>query len=119
MILPRFSPLFRTVTLRRRSGIWADGRWVEVAPTDVTLVAHVQPARPSDMESLPEGRRAGSAVRIYAVEPILGVVEGGTQLPDVLLHDGAEWEVQSVERWGALGHHKAIAVRRDRGGALA
>lgn len=87
---------------RKAPGSYVDGVWVQGGlETDFTISATIQPASLSDYDELRAtagGRRIERAVRIYTNERL--VVAGETDNNgDVLIWEGARYEVIAVSPW--------------------
>lgn len=95
------------------------GKWVEATAVPFTIEGSVQPLRARELNSLPEGRRATSAFRIYTDTRLRTVDDKAQSNPDRLTfrvpsYDSTApmrtYEVISVEEWqnGIVPHYKAI-----------
>lgn len=119
MPLPFPTPreLFDAFTIRRRAaGSYVGGTFVPGVQSEITIRASVQPARPEDLEDLPEGKRTSAAVRFSTPTLVQTANETAGVLADRLVHEGAEWEVQKVSVRGrrVLPHYEAVATRLER-----
>lgn len=77
------------------------------------IMASVQPTKPSDLETLPEGRRdAGKSFRLYT-DTVLQVVNDGDMKPDQVELYGNRYEVTGHGPWqnDVINHHKYIAMK--------
>lgn len=95
------------------------GRWQESTGQPFTIEGSVQPLRARELNSLPEGRRASAAFRIYTDFRLRTVDDKALKNPDritfrVPSYDTTAplrtYEVISVEEWqnGIVPHYKAI-----------
>ncbi len=102
-----------TVT-RKGAGSYTSGVWVAGAESEMVILASVQPMRPDEMESLPEGRRDKQAVKIYTSTELF-TVRGDNTSPDQMAYRGDTFEVVSVAPYqsGVISHFKAVAVKLD------
>ncbi len=109
--------MFQDVTLRQfAAGTYTAGRWVPGASTDSTIVASVQPAKPAELQHLPEGDRTRGAVKFYTESTLQAGDESQGLQPDEITWDGEQWEVLHVWPWvPGITHHKGLALRVDRG----
>lgn len=108
-----FDAFRQSVTIRRRTaGEYVDGRWIEGAETVLTIKASVQPAKDSDMQMLPEGRRFMSSFRLYTDTELRSSEEHGANCDIAALPFG-DHEIVAVMPWGngIIPHFKAIAQR--------
>lgn len=101
---------------RRAPGQYQGGRWQEGEETSFAILASVQPLKPDELEALPEGRRAGSALKVYtstALNTAREVREDAPGLsPDVLEYNGCWYEIVAVSPYqvGVLPHYKYYAA---------
>ena len=104
-----------TITrVRKTSGDYLGGVWVDGVSEEVTILANVQPTKGSELMALPESDRSRDIIKIYTTEEILGVQEGdGKTSPDLIIWQGNTYEVKIVyvQRMGVLDHTKALAAR--------
>lgn len=110
----------RPISCLRPAGAYdADGIWQESAGSPFIIDGSIQPLRGRALESLPEGRRAGTNYRIYTDFRLQTVDDKNGKNPDRLTFrlrqfDTTEplrtYEVISVEDWqsGIVSHYKAI-----------
>jgi len=109
-----------TLSIRRLgSGTYVDGTWkAEAENAPFTIRASVQPLKPKEMETLPEGRRNSQAYRIYTDVELHTVRD---QNPDRVELFGEEFEILSVEVWQnqVIPHFKAVAVKLEQPAVLA
>lgn len=90
------------VTRRPRGG-YVNGVATVGATSTFMIQASVQPASGKDLERLPEGRRSLSTMVIFTTTKL---VTGGQSSPndaDLVLIEGAPWEIQHVEQWAQQG----------------
>jgi hypothetical protein len=83
--------------------------------SDVSIVASVQPASPSDLQHLPDGDRSRAAVKIYTDDELRTANESSGLIADKVVWLGEQWEVQQLQRhvYG-IAHYKALAFRVER-----
>lgn len=110
-LIPRQS---LTVT-RESGGAYVNGKWVVGTPSTFTIDASVQPLTASELELLPEARRAsGESYKLYAdLTPALNTVTT-SENPDSISIFSHDFEVFSVERWenSIVNHKKYIVTRK-------
>jgi hypothetical protein len=108
-----------TLSIRRlASGAYVDGTWqAEIVTSTFDIRASVQPLKPKEMETLPEGRRNSQAYRIYTD---IELHTTRHQNPDRVELFGEEFEILSVAVWqnGIISHYKAIAVKLEQPAVL-
>lgn len=110
-LLTHKTPITR---VRKTSGDYLGGVWVDGVAEEVTILANVQPTKGSELMALPESDRSRDIIKIYTTEEILGVQEGdGKTSPDLIIWQGNTYEVKLVyvQRMGVLDHTKALAAR--------
>jgi hypothetical protein len=98
---------------RTTNGQYIDGKWVEdQSPTDVPVIASLQPLKPNELKQLPEGRRTNQSYKMYMDTELQTVT---SQNPDTIVVAGKEFEVFSVASWqnNLINHYKAIIVAKD------
>jgi len=108
-------PMFSDPLIIRRvpPGVYDEhGVYQEQAPEEIEICASVQTATDKDLEKVPEGRRLRGGIRIYTTSELLtGSVQDRTQ-PDIVLWNGAEWQVEKIDNWNDYAeYYKAIATR--------
>lgn len=102
--------------IRRSSGSHVDGYWVEGTETNITIKASVQPLKVSEIEALPEGKRSGSAVKIYSDVKLIPAKQATEETQpvsaDIILYAGSKWEIVACAAFqsGIIPHYKAYAV---------
>jgi hypothetical protein len=111
----RFS---RNFVLKQTSGSRVNGRWVSGVPVETTLFGSIQPASPKQRNSLPEGERLEDAISVFfrttdkdAIRPL--TVGTSQAESDVIIVDGLEWWVRSVDNWFDYGHVTALCTRKE------
>jgi len=94
---------------RRAPGATVDGRDRKGAETVVSIRASVQPASGSTLDRLPEGMRQREVREVYSATQLR--TQGPGRLPDLIVIDGNDYEVESVDDWSQLaGYWKAIVT---------
>ena len=74
-----FEVFRKTYTVTRvAAGDYVDGKWVEGATSTFTIQASLQPAKPKEMEMLPEGRRNQETYKLYSDTQLRTVEEDET-----------------------------------------
>jgi hypothetical protein len=87
------------IVQRRAAATFVAGRPVQAAPTNLSIVASIQPASGKDLLRLPEGRRSNETRVLYTTTRLLTGDQGGPNEADQVTIDGTQWEVQHCESW--------------------
>jgi hypothetical protein len=102
-----------TLTVKRRSaaGSFVSGRWVDAAESSFSAVMSVQPLGDKELLLLEEGQRTRRTLKGYTSALLKTGDKAAKTSPDRVLYDGAEFEVQRVEKWvdgdiGDVDHYK-------------
>ncbi len=88
------------------------GRWVpDGAPTDFTIRASIQPIRPNEVETLPEGRRNSKAFRLYTNADLRDMQSDAN--PDQVELFGEWYEVTAKAPWqnNVISHYKYFVTK--------
>lgn len=98
------------IVKRRAAGTLVNGNWTEGAESTLTILASIQPLRPAEMESLPEGRRTSKAFKLFTSDK-LNLVSSAS--PDRVTLYGESYEVfgESVWQNHVIDHYKYIVIR--------
>jgi len=89
-----------------------DGRFVAASPITFDIRASVQPARPDEIQRLPEGRRTSATIAVYSKAELKTANAPQGNQPDLLSYRKESFQVESVEDWFELGgYYKALAVK--------
>lgn len=111
-----FSVFRQPLTVRREGqGQFVNGLWQRGAPQTLTVTASVQPASPTDLEVLPEGRRGRKAFKVYTSSTLRESDQQNGGQPDRIRIAGQWYEVAHVQRWenNLINHHEVLVVRVD------
>ncbi len=106
--------LFKTKVISvipRTVGSFVNGRWTgETGGTPFPIYGTWQPASPTEVLTLPEGRRERTAMRIYTEMLLNSLLQN--QNPDRVSMDGKTYEIYSRTSWqnGFLSHYKYIVT---------
>lgn len=113
-----FSQGSRNVRVRRTTGSYVDGRWVERATDDEMVRAAVRPVSPSDRKLLPEGMRTEDSITLLVRAPlrIEHRSDTGASTADRVLVDGLWWRVVGEKSWSQSGFYRYVAIREPKGG---
>ena len=83
-------------------------------PEEDTIRAWFQPVTGDDLERLPQGRRTKKVVKFYSLDEIFSASTSKYDMPDIIVIEDEEFEVQNVSDWEADGAYwKALATRKD------
>lgn len=92
------NPRFRSsVTVWRRTSEIDDYGRTQVAETNETISAVVQPAGERDLERLPEGDRVAGTLKLYTETPL--TVRTVSRLPDEIEWCGVRHVVKACDAW--------------------
>ena len=86
-------------------------KWVEGTVVPLSIRMNIQPITDGEvMESLPEGRREKSNIVAHCNEELRVLDEVAGLAPDIIVHQGQDYEVWKVEPWADLiPHYRATA----------
>lgn len=95
----------------RANGALVDGIYTEEAGTPTVIQASIQPTTPTDIKTLPEGKRESRSFKLYSDTSLTSLSE--SQTPDRALLGGVEFEIVTKESWqnGVINHYKYIVVK--------
>lgn len=95
---------------RYASGSYVDGIWNDGNYSTLSIKASVQPLKPFEMQSLPEGRRSGKAVKLYSKTKLFSANESTNA--DKFVWNGTPFEVVSCDWYqsSVISHFLAYAV---------
>lgn len=97
--------------IRKSTGSYIDGKWVNGADVLVPIKAVIQNANPDDLILLPEGIRTTESVKIHTVSKVKTVSEVGETDADQFLHDGKRYRIYNTADRKIGNYYKAIAIR--------
>jgi len=108
-----------SITLIKRStGNYVDGIYVEGAEETTELICHHQAATEDDRQNLPIGERMREVMKFYIksddrelIRPLRQGVDNSRG--DILRVGTINYEVFSVDNYSWNGHIKALAIRRE------
>ncbi len=96
----------RTVKIQRRqAGNYVNGRFVEPALIESSLIGSVQPATPKELRSKPEGEEINEGIKIYTNDI------AGVRTTDIIVDGANSYRVFSVTPWNHHGYYKVLAGR--------
>ncbi len=98
---------------RAPSGTYDDnGLWQEQPAETFEACGSIQTMTDEDLQKLPEGRRLRGGIKIYTTSELLTANVDEKRQPDVVLWDGARWQVEKIDDWNHYaGYYKVLAVR--------
>lgn len=90
------------------------GVWTTRTSETLTFQGSIQPFTGEDILALEPGSRGIGKVWIYTGSQLKKRTEAGANAADVLIHDGATWEVIDDKGYsnGIIPHHKYMAEYR-------
>jgi hypothetical protein len=93
------------------NGSHVKGKWVEGAPTIISLDASVQPTTPHDMQYLDIGRRERKSYTLYTDTKLVAWVPGLAN-PDCVDINSERYEVSAEASWqnNVIAHYKYIVT---------
>ena len=103
-------------TLKRLTGSYVDGVWVEASEADIAITASIQPATGKDLQNLEQGRRNGAVYAVFTDTAIQLTEQGATPTKaDQLTIGGIRHEAVHVEPWAnnVIPHYRALFARID------
>ena len=119
MIPRQMIPLEDVTFIRKQSGSYVNGDWVDGSTEELTLKCSVQPqSRPSTVMNLPEGDRNKSLIELYTDEFVSDGKSGdGMYAPDTFTWNGSEYSVIKSLPWTTtrLAHYMVVAAKVEHG----
>ena len=116
LLLPLNGQVSITVT-RKVGGEYVNGAWVKPSPTNLTIIANIQPiTKSTEVALLPEGDRSKEVIKLYTTSQLFQRREGSSPIEgDLISWDGKSFEVLKVVRYqmGVLDHFRAVCVRKE------
>lgn len=97
--------------IRKDTGSYVNGEWVNGSDIIVPIKAVIQNANPDDLILLPEGTRTTEAVKIHTTSTINTVSEVGETDADQFDYNGSRYRVYDVFTRKIGNYVKAIAIR--------
>jgi hypothetical protein len=100
--------------IRKTTGSYIKGLWVEGAETTFTIQADVQSWQHEQLQALAEGRRLNQTSKMYVNQPLQALASGN---PDIVLLDGNRYEVLACYPWqhGLINHYKIELQKCEQG----
>lgn len=99
-----------TYLVKRSGGVtYVDGHAEDNPPTELQVTASVQPLGGKELMRLPEGDRSKEMRLVFTTVQLHPEYGGGHA--DIIVIDGQDYEVSSVEAWTSLGFCKATVTR--------
>jgi hypothetical protein len=103
-----------TVELERfTAGSYTKGVYAKGQSTTCDLDVNVQPVKPSEMLSLPEGQRTKETIKIFSDEALRSVEQVGSEAADRITYNDKVYEVFSTKNWqfSRIAHWMSLAQR--------
>lgn len=114
------SPRFKTslTLIKRGSGEYVDGLYVEGNQNSVELIANVQPASQDDRNNLEIGERVAEIITVYIRSQERDLIRpmrqgANNSRGDIMKINNLDYEVYSVDNFSINGHIKALCFRRE------
>jgi hypothetical protein len=106
---PRFSQSFKVF---RKSGEWLRGRF-EQNETEIIIRGVITPAKPKEIEMIPEGDRVGGEISIHTTSKLYVTrsLESGEGTSDEVAWQGERYKLYQVNDYSQYGYYSAIAMR--------
>lgn len=107
---PRFTQSFKVF---RKSGEWIKGRFIQ-SETEITFSGVITPAKPKQIEMIPEGDRVGGEIsihtttKLYTTHSLEGENEGTS---DEIEWQGERYKLYQVNDYSQYGYYSAIGMR--------
>lgn len=107
-------PFATDIQVNRGSPLqFVDGIQQPTTWTPLTISGSIQPLSFKDIKLLPEGRADVGRMVLFTESTLMLPTEGSEYPADMVIHQGALWEVVSVESWQVLiPHNKYMLERR-------
>jgi hypothetical protein len=106
--------LFKTVTMQIRpvTGSRVNGKWTQTVGAATSFKGTFQPLRGKELDSLPEGRRAGSNYKVYSDLNFDTVTSN--ENPDLVELNGIQYEIIKKDIWqnSIIPHYKYIVQEK-------
>lgn len=101
-------------TILRNTRSLVRGVWTLGTPEQLTFQGSIQPLSGRDLLTLEPASRDIGKVWIYTGSQLKKRTEASTSVADLLIHDGATWEVIDDRGYsnGIIPHHKYMAEYR-------
>lgn len=104
----------QTFTVKRYSGDWVAGRFVE-GHDDIQVLGTISIANAKQIAFIPEGDRIGGEIAIHTTVPLYNsrngteTKEGGTS--DIVIWHDDEYKIYQVNEYSDYGYYFAIGQR--------
>lgn len=108
------NPFRSSISTKRKTGSYINGRWIENAPDTITIIASVQPVTGKELESLNIGREELGKVKIYTDDTLYISDEGNNRSGDIITWQGDNYEIiaEGKNRNNIINHNKYIGELR-------
>jgi len=107
---PAFSSHY---TVKRRKGLWVNGRVVLGEPETLKYYGPVQPAKQKELDQLPEGDRHTGTMKFFCKPPkkLYLTNENGGEVgaSDEIIYRGEIYKIFAVKDWTENGYIRAFA----------
>jgi hypothetical protein len=95
-------------TIRRYSGNYVNGNWVRnPVPVVFTIYASVQPLKANELQTLDEGRRTSTILKLISNSPLQVADVTDTVNSDIITINGIPYEAVQCNPWqnGIINHY--------------
>ncbi len=108
------NPFRQPVPVKRRTGSYVNGRWINNAYDTITIIASIQPITGKELESLNIGRAELGKVKIYTDNTLYISDEGNNRSGDLMTWLGDEYEIiaEQKNQNNIINHNKYIGEYR-------
>jgi len=96
---------------RYKGGLYVDGVYQRGRLSSFTTLASVQPAKPRDLERLPEGERTGDAVIFVSKRELFTTDDRDNRQADLIKVNNKNYKIVGPMRWNDYGYCHSIGVR--------
>lgn len=108
---PRFSESFKVY---RKSGEWIRGRFNQ-EEKEITMNGVITPAKPKEIEMIPEGDRVGGEISIHTTSKLYTThaldKEDTEGTSDEIEWHGERYKLYSLNDFSQFGYYSAIGIR--------
>lgn len=106
------SRFYQSFKIFRKSGEWLKGRF-EQNETEISISGVITPAKPKEIEMIPEGDRVGGEISIHTINKLYTThsLENEEGTSDEIEWQGERYKIYQVNDYSQYGYYSAIAMR--------